>query len=380
MEYDFDRIVDRSGTASMKWQKYEKTDVLPMWVADMDFKTPPEIIQALKKRMSHEIFGYTLVPDKLSRIVADRMKKLYGWHVEPEWIIWLPGVVSGLNMACRAFGKKIVTTTPIYPPFLSAPGNQNKEIITVPMKNENQRDTFDFNGIETAFRQGGGLFLLCSPYNPGGTLFNREELERLVSLCEEYNVILCSDEIHADFVLDPENSHIPTASISSGAADRTITLMAPSKTYNIPGLCASFAIVSDPDIREHFSKAGRGMMPAVNLLGLTAAQAAYEKCDEWLAQLITYLRSSRDLVVDRVNRMPGCSLNPIESTYLAWIDVRDTGLPDPAAFFEQAGVGLSDGRYFGRKGFVRLNFGCPRSVLEEGLKRMETALKTRVSD
>ncbi|MFU8769066.1 MAG: MalY/PatB family protein [Desulfotignum sp.] len=252
-----------------------------------------------------------------------------------------------------------------------------KPLTTLPMVRTSGRSTLDFDALEQAFQKRPAVFLFCSPYNPCGTLFTGAELDRLVHLCETYDVILCSDEIHCDFVLDPENRHIPAATISRTAARRTITLMAPSKTYNIPGLGCAFAVISDPDLRSRFKAACEGIVPTVNLMGLAAAKAAYGSCDPWLAELIPYLARNRDTVMERINTLPGCRLDPIEATYLAWIDVRDTGLNDPVTFFEQAGVGLSDGIFFGTRGFVRLNFGCPAAVLEKGLERMAQALKNR---
>ncbi len=377
MKFDFDRIIDRSSTHALKWQKYEGREILPMWVADMDFGAPPAVQEAIIARADHEIFGYTQVPSALNDRVVERMHSLYSWTIRPESILWLPGVVTGLNIACRAFAgpsRTIVTTTPVYPPFLSAPANQNKQLAAVPMIDINRRFCLDFDRIEAEFKKGAGLFMLCSPANPCGTVFTREELAHLVSLCRTYQVILCSDEIHADFVLNPDLIHLPAAAVSRTAEQLTVTLMAPSKTYNIPGLGASFAIIPDPDLRKEFRAGCRGVVPEVNIMGLVAAQAVYTHADEWLSQLIEYLRTNRDLVFERVNRMPGCRLYSIDATYLAWIDVSKTGLNDPVAFFEQAGVGLSDGAFFGQNGFVRLNFGCPRSLLKEGLDRMENAL------
>ena len=378
MKYNFDEIIDRSGTSSLKWEKYEGRDILPMWVADMDFKVPLAILDTLQQSIEHGILGYTLTPDNLNEIVIEKLDSLYNWKVEKEWILWVPGVVCALNVACAAFGgpkDKILTTTPVYPPFLTAPGNCGKMLTTVPMIDVSQRATLDFDALEKEFKENTSLFMFCSPYNPCGTVFTKEEINRIVELCAAYDVVICSDEIHSDVVLDGNKRHIPTASVSQTAAMQTITLMAPSKTYNIPGLGCSFAIIPDEGLRNKFKARLRGLIPDVNLLGLFAAKAAYKECDDWLSQLISYLRKNRDIVQDRVNKMPGCKLNPIESTYLAWIDVRGTGLEDPVLFFEQAGVGLSDGNYFGQKGFVRLNFGCPKSVLEEGLRKMETALE-----
>jgi cysteine-S-conjugate beta-lyase len=381
MKYNFDEIIDRRGTASMKWEKYKTSDIIPMWVADMDFKAPPPVLDTLKKSIEHGVMGYTLIPDGLNEVIIENLYNLYSWKVEKEWIIWTPGVVSALNVACAATGMpfdKIVTTTPVYPPFFTAPKNSGKLLSTAPMIEINQRATLDFHALEKEFKNSStSLFMFCSPYNPGGTVFTKQEITKLVELCAEYEVIICSDEIHSDLVLDKNRQHIPTASVSKTAAKQTITLMAPSKTYNIPGLGASFAIIPDENLRDRFKSRSEGLIPEVNLLGLFAAKTAYKVCHGWLAQLIVYLRKNRDIVQNHVNKMPGCKLNPIESTYLAWIDVRDTDLDDPIAFFEKAGAGLSDGKFFGQKGFVRLNFGCSRSTLEKGLKRMSAALANR---
>ncbi|MCK5163568.1 MAG: PatB family C-S lyase [Desulfobacula sp.] len=378
MKYNFDEIIDRTSTSSMKWEKYKDKDIIPMWVADMDFKVAPPISDTLQQSIEHGIFGYTVIPDKLNEIIIAKLDTLYDWKIKKEWIMWVPGVVCALNNACATFGEsqdKIVTTAPIYPPFLTAPQNCGKKLVTVPMIDVNHRATLDFDTLEKELKENTGLFMFCSPYNPCGTVFTKDEIHRIVELCAAYDVVICSDEIHSDFVLDEDKHHIPTASVSQTAKDLTITLMAPSKTYNIPGLGCSFAVIPNKGLRKKFKTSLKGLIPEVNLLGLFAAKAAYKECDEWLSQLILYLRKNRDIVQDRVNKMPGCKLNPIESTYLAWVDVRDTGLKDPVGFFEQAGVGLSDGIFFDQKGFVRLNFGCPRSVLEKGLKRMGAALK-----
>jgi len=380
MEYNFDDIIDRTGTSSLKWEKHEGRDIIPMWVADMDFKAPPAILDTLQQSIDHGILGYTVIPDGLNDTVIAKLDKLYNWKIEKEWILWVPGVVCALNVACATFGgpqDKIVTTSPIYPPFFAAPENCGEKLVTVPMIDINQRATLDFVALEKELKENTGLFMFCSPYNPCGTVFTKKEINRIVDLCAANDVVICSDEIHSDFVLDKDKCHIPTATVSQTAANQTITLMAPSKTYNIPGLGCSFVIIPDEDLRNKFKSRLQGLIPNVNLLGLFAAKAAYKECDEWLSQLIIYLRKNRDIVQDRVSKLPGCKLNPIESTYLAWIDVKDTGLEDPVLFFEQAGVGLSDGNFFGQKGFVRLNFGCPRSVLEKGLERMGAALKKR---
>jgi len=381
MKTDFDEIIDRSCTSSMKWEKYEGTDIIPMWVADMDFKAPPVVLDELKKCIDHGVFGYTNTPKSLYDVTIERLAALYNWEVKKEELFWIPGVVTGLNVVCNTFGdakNNIVTTVPIYPPFLSAPENCNQKLVTVPMMDKNQRMTFDFDKLEQAFSDNASVFLLCNPYNPGGMIFTREELDKIVDLCSAYNVLICSDEIHSDFILDKDKNHIPTATLSEKAAQNSITLMAPSKTYNIPGFGCSFAVIKNNQLQSRFSSALKGIIPSVNIIGLNAAQAAYAHGDDWLAQMISYLRKNRDLVMKRVNGMKGCRLNHIEATYLAWIDISDTGIDDPVKFFEAAGVGLSDGVYFGQKGFVRLNFGCPQAILEKGLGRMEKALNSAI--
>ena len=384
MKYDFDETVDRKNSYSLKWDKYKNTDIIPMWVADMDFKCPPAIIEALHKHVDHSIFGYSIVPDKLYDVTIKSLKKLYNWDVKKEWIIWFPGIVSGINACCKAFSlsdglpAKIATTTPAYPPFLSAPENTGNQLITIPLIEKNQRMTFDFSLIEKTFLKNNiPLFILCNPYNPCGTVFTKKELTTLSELCSKYKVIICSDEIHSDFVLDIDKKHIPTACISEEAAQNTLTFMAPSKTFNIPGLGCSFAIVKNADLMAKLKPTSKGIVPEVNTLGFVAATAAYEKCYDWLSELINYLRVNRDYLEKEINQLSGLKLNHIEATYLAWLDAKDTNIENPAAFFENAGVGLSCGSFFGQKGFVRLNFGCPKPRLEQAVERIKIALNNR---
>ena len=229
--------------------------------------------------------------------------------------------------------------------------------------------------MEKAITKRTRLFLLCNPHNPVGRVYNRDELNSLASICSKHDIIISSDEIHCGLLLDKQKRHIPTATLSPETENRTVTLMAPSKTFNVPGLGCSFAAISNPDLRKRFTKAMTGIVPRVNILGYTAAAAAYRESHEWHRALLKYLRGNRDLVLDSVNRMPGFSAGEVEATYLAWIDTRRSGIKDPVKFFEDAGVGLFDGKEFGTPGFVRLNFGCPRSLLANALERMATAVK-----
>jgi len=380
MPFNFDTPINRKGTDSLKWDIYKGRDVLPMWVADMDFASPPEVIAALHERVDHAIFGYTLVPRELKETIIERLKTRHGWEVQPEWIVWLPGLVTGLNTACRAVaspGDAILTTTPAYPPFLSAPGLAGCELITCAHPERNRMYQIDFEGLESAITPRTKLFILCNPHNPTGRVFTRSDLIHLAEICLSRDIIICVDEIHCDLILDIGNRHISMATLDRTIEQRTVTLLAPSKTFNLPGLGCSLAVIPDDELRTRFTTVMQGIVPHVNTLGFTAALVAYRDCEAWRLALIDYLRVNRNLVEAFIESSPGLTMNHIEATYLAWIDARGLGVPDPAAFFDQAGVGLSDGAAFGSPGFVRLNFGCPRSTLKQALDRMEAAFKGR---
>ncbi len=375
--FDFDTVVNSCGTDSAKWAKYHGKDIIPLWVADMDFKSPPAILQAVHERIEHGVFGYTLPSAELNDVVISRLDDHYGWKVEPKWLVWLPGLVTGFNAACRAIGEAgddVMTAIPVYHPFLSAPANFNRRLIRVPLMETNRRWYFDFDRIEEAITPQTRLFLLCSPHNPVGRVFSAEELTTLARICEKHDIIICSDEIHCDLILDPEKSHIPTASLTPSIADRTITLMSASKTFNTPGLGCAFAVISNRALRKRYIRAMAGIVPLINTLGYVATLAAFRNCGDWHAALLDYLRNNRDLVAEAISNMPNLSMAPLEATYLAWIDVRKTGLKNPIEYFESAGIGMQDGADFDGPGFVRFNFGCPRETLEEALRRMADAL------
>jgi cysteine-S-conjugate beta-lyase len=375
-EYHFDEIIDRRGTSSEKWDKYQGRDIIPLWVADMDFRSPPAVIQALHERVAHGVFGYTGPPDSLAEAVIGSLNSEYGWEVQKRWILWLPGLVTGLNVACRAVGEpgdQVVTFTPVYPPFMSAPELSGRGAIRVPLALTDGRWGLDLEALEQAVTPRTRLLLLCSPHNPVGRVWSREELSSLAAFAERHDLVICSDDIHAGLVLDSSLRHIPIATLSPDTDRRTITLMAPSKTFNIPGLGCSFAIISDDGLRRSFRKAMGRVVPHVNLLGYTAAEAAYRMGEGWRSELINYLRGNRDLVAQELGSLPGLRLAQVEATYLAWIDLRQRNIADPVGFFEAAGVGLSGGADFGLPGFVRLNFGCPRPLLAEALRRMRVA-------
>jgi len=375
--YDFDEIIDRRASSSEKWDKYRGRDIIPLWVADMDFRSPPAIIEALHERVSHGVFGYTAPPEGLTQAVLDALQAEFGWRVRAEWITWLPGLVTGLNVACRAVGApgdEVITFTPVYPPFMSAPPLSGRTLVPVPLEYSQGRWGLDLEALERSVTPRTRLLLLCSPHNPVGRVWTERELTSLVEFATRHDLVICSDEIHAGLVLDQEARHIPIATLSPESDRRTITLLAPSKTFNVPGLGCSFAVISDDTLRRAFRKGMGRIVPHVNLLGYTAAEAAYRYGEEWRRELLAYLRGNRDLVAREVGSIPGLSVAHVEATYLSWIDLRERGIADPVRFFEEAGVGLSGGADFGLPGFVRLNFGCPRALLSEALRRMRVAL------
>ncbi len=375
--FDFDIPVERRNTDSVKWDRYKDRDVLPMWVADMDFVSPPAVVSALHRRVDHGVFGYTGPPSALIETVMAHLEARYRWRIHPEWLIWLPGLVTGLNVACRcagAAGDEVASATPVYPPFLSAPGHFDRRLCKIPLIQGRDKWRFDFDRMADAVGHETALFLLCNPHNPVGRIFSAGELERLAEICLKNGTMICSDEIHCDLILDPTKRHVPMATLAPEVEKRTITLMAPSKTFNIPGLGCAFAVIPDRSLRRRFRSAMAGIVPHVNVLGYAATLAAFESGWHWLDALLDYLRGNRDLVMERIGRIAGLSASPVEATYLAWIDTRQAEIDDPAGFFERAGVGLSDGREFDGAGFVRLNFGCPRHRLARALDRMQKAI------
>ena len=375
--FDFDEPVDRAGSCSFKWDKYQARDVIPLWVADMDFRSPAAVVDALRERVDHGVFGYSHASAELEAAVRAHLREDFSWEVPVEWIVWLPGLVSGLNVLCRAVGERgddIATFTPVYPPFLTAPGLAERGLVKVPLDCRGERWIMDLELLEAALTERTRLLLLCSPHNPVGRVWSREELEALAEVARRHDLVIGSDDIHAGLVLDHDKRHLPLAVVAPHLAERTITLLAPSKTFNTPGLGCSFAIISDPSLRRAFCHTMEGIVPHVNLFGYVATQAAYEKGGAWLRALLDYLRGNRDLVEREVSTMPGLRITHVEATYLAWIDARGTGHAHPGQFFEKAGVGLSDGVDFDAPGFVRLNFGCRRELLVEALARMRSAL------
>jgi cystathionine beta-lyase len=373
MDYDFKQVIERRGGDSQKWNRYAGRDVLPLWIADMDFAAPPAVVAALERRIAHRVFGYGKPGAGLVDAALGYLQRRYAWRVEAEWLVWLPGLVTGINMACRAVDGAVLTATPVYPPFLQAPRLAGRKLSVAPLALSEGAWGWDFERMGASVTPETRLFLLCHPHNPVGRAWRVEELARLAEFCRRHELIVCSDDIHCDLILEAGRPHVPLAMFDADLARRTITLMAPSKTYNIPGLACSLAIVPDTALRERFSAVMRGIVPDVNILGLAAAEAAYRDCDAWRDALIGVLRANRDFVEAAITKIPGLAMTHVEATYLAWIDARELPVANPALFFEEAGVGLSDGADFGAPGWLRLNFACPRETLSTALRRMASA-------
>ena len=381
--YDFDTRIDRLGTGSSKWSKY-RPDVLPMWVADMDFAAAPEIMAALRQRLEHPVLGYSVARDALREQVVGDMAGKYGWSITPEDIVFLPGIEAGFNMALKAMltpGDGVLVQTPMYRPVLNAPAHWGLRRIDLDLAaGADGRYRTDLEQFDAALR-GARAFLFCNPHNPTGKVFERREVEALASLCASRDALIISDEIHCDLLFDGR-THTPTAALSPEIADRTVTLMAASKTYNIAGLKTGFAIIQNRSMREKINAARMGMVDSVNFMGLEATLAAYRDAGAWKDAAIAYLQANRDYLADALaRRLPEMRMTRPEGTFLAWLDCKDLALPtDPYSFFlEHAKIGFSAGSDFGAAygDYVRLNFGCSRATLEEAITRLEAAVRGR---
>ena len=354
MTFNFDTPPDRRGTDSQKWQKYAGRDVLPLWVADMDFEASPAIVEALQRRVAHGIFGYSRPVASTVDTVVAAMAERYRWKVDPSWIVWLPGLVCGLNVAARAFaeeGDEILSLSPVYGPFMLGPRQQKRAARSVPLALNAAagRWEIDWDALERAVTPRTRALNFCHPHNPVARVWRRDELVRVDEFCARHGLVLVTDDIHCDLILESGAVHEPFAVAAPGGGARTVTLMAPSKTYNIPGLGTAFAIIEDRALRTRFTVATHGIVPEVNALGYVACEAAYGSSEPWRQALLAYLRGNRDFLAAFVSReLPGVRIEaPIEATYLGWLNVAELGLKDPTAHFEAHGVGLSDGFRFG---------------------------------
>ncbi len=392
MKYNFDQIIDRRASDSVKWTAYD-LDVIPLWIADMDFPSPEPVVRALTARAQHGVYGY---PDsiydtsgqltKLRQIIVEHLAQRYQWQVNPEDIVFAPSVVVGFHLACLALAQPheaVLVQTPVYPPILVAAHETGIQGQTTKLsRNTDGSYSVDWDALEASITPETRLFILCNPHNPVGKVFQPDELARLAEICLRHRVTIVADEVHCDLIY-PEGHHTPIAAMDAEVAQNTITLMSPSKTYNLAGLQCSFAIIPNRELRKRYTFAGRALIPWVNIFGLLAAQVAYQEGEEWLQELLLYLKANRDYLLDFAHQhLPGVHIGRPQGTYLAWLDCRKANLPTtPYRFFlEKARVALNDGDKFGPggEGFVRLNFACPRPLLQQALERMSEALQNHL--
>lgn len=375
--FDFDMLVERAGTWSMRWERYAGRDVIPLWVADTDFRAPPCVLQALAARLEHGVLGYTNPPPALREAIVERLARRYGWRIEPDWIVFVPGVVPALHHAARVLsrpGEPAVVPTPVYHHLTRAPELAPRPRLDVPLVLRDGRWVYDLEAFRQACGQHARLFFLCNPQNPGGTVFTREELAALAEASGD--AVIVSDEIHCDLILEPGRRHVPIASLDRSISRRTVTLMSPNKAFNFPAAGCAWAIIEDEGLRRAFSADIQAhALPGASVFGYVAALAALREGDAWLAAQLDYLRENRDLVVQTLASLRGLATVSPEATYLAWIDCRGLGVDDPSQHFLRHGVALSPGAQFGAPQFARLNFGTQRRRLREALERMKRAVE-----
>jgi putative C-S lyase len=377
MGFDFDAPVERRGTWSTRWERYP-ADVIPLWVADTDFRAPPAVLAAIARRAAHGILGYTTPPSELRDAVIERMQRLYGWRVEPGWIVFVSGVVPGLHLAARHLTRPdehALVPTPVYHHLKRSLEAARRAHTDVPLVLQNGRWVWDEEFLGSAAKPNTRLLFLCNPQNPGGTIFTRDELARLAAFAERHDLVICSDEIHADILLDQGKPHVPIASVSPEASRRTVTLISPNKAFGFPGAGCAFAVIENAELRRAFSTDHHATIHDPSVFGYEASLAAYRECGEWLEAQLDYLRANRDLVEREIAAMPGLQMAHLEATYLAWIDASGLGVADPYRHFLQHGVALSPGAQFGAPGFVRLNFGTQRARLSQALERIRNATR-----
>jgi len=370
--FDFDHPVERRGSWSTRWERYP-ADVIPLWVADTDFLAPPPVLAAMQRRIAHGVFGYNVPPADLRNTVVERMQRLYAWRIEPDWVAFVSGVVPGLHLAARHLmgaEQHALVPTPVYHHLKRALVHARREHTDVPLVLAKGRWVWDEDFLAAAARPNSRLLYLCNPQNPGGTIFTREELQRLAGFAQKHDLIICSDEIHADILLDAGKPHVPIASVSPDASRRTVTLISPNKAFGFPGAGCAFAIIEDAALRQAFCADHHATVHDPSVFGYEASLAAYRECGDWLEAQLGYLRGNRDLVERTIGALPGLTMAHVEATYLAWIDAAGLAVPDPYKYFLDRGVALSPGAQFGAPSFVRLNFGTQRALLEKALQRM----------
>lgn len=388
MKYNFDRRIDRSNTYSVKWdymkELNEKSDILPLWVADMDFKCPKPVIDAIIKRAAHGIYGYADIPKTLNKLITGWLEKRHNWKIEDESVSYVPGVVAAIKYAIRAFthqGDSILIQTPVYTPFFSSIERNERQIVLNPLKLVNGHYEMDLEDLVSKLKNNVRMMILCSPHNPGGMVWKEKELSKVARLCCKEGVILLSDEIHSDLVYKGQK-HIPVASVSKNIEQNSITCFAPSKTFNVAGLAASAIIIPNDAYREKYQKEIANTGCEINLMGIVAMEAAYQYGEEWLDQMLDYLESNLDFLEHYIaEKIPEIRMIKPEATFLAWLDFRGLKMEKEQLdelLIKEAGVFLNEGSSYGKEGagFKRLNFACSRTLLSEALHRIEKAVHT----
>ena len=379
MPFDFDAVVDRTGTWATRWEKYAGRDVIPLWVADTDFRAPPAVLEAMRARLAHGVLGYSTAPNELREAIAARMRHQHGWQIDPGWIVFLPGVVPGIHLAGRHLvlpDEHVLLPVPLYHHFVQALRKAPRAHSEVPLVLSAGRWVLDEERLAASVRRETRMLFLCNPQNPGGTIFTRAELERVADLAARHDLLICSDEIHSDILLDVGKQHVPIASLSPEICRRTVTLNSPNKAFNFPAAGCAWAIIEDDALRAAFSVDHHATLHDASVLGYIGALSAYRDCDDWLAAQLDYLRGNRDLVEERIAALAGLSMAHVEATYLAWIDCSGLATEDAHALFLAHGVALSPGAQFGADRFVRLNFGTQRARLAAALDRMASAVSS----
>ncbi|MEZ5147085.1 MAG: PatB family C-S lyase [Bacteroidales bacterium] len=389
MKYNFDEIIDRTGTSCVKWDIremfFKKQDVLPMWVADMDFKTPDFIVDAVKQRAEHPVYGYTIRPESYYTSLINWIDKKHRWKIDKDWVIFSPGIVPAVNMAVMAYtkpGDKIIVQPPVYFPFFGAVKDNGRQLVNNQLKLNNGRYDMDFEDLEKQIDSRTRMVIISNPHNPGGSAWTKEELTRLGEICIKHNLILISDEIHSDLAIPP-NKHTVAANLSKEIAGVTVTMMAPSKTFNLAGMASSSVIISNEKLRNDFQiMLDRVHVGMGNLFGMVASEAAYTHGEEWLNQMLIYVKGNIDFMEEYISKnIPKVKMIRPEATYMVWLDFRELAMDNDTLkqfIIEKAGLGLNDGPVFGPggEGFQRINLACPRAYVEEAMNRLENAIKT----
>ena len=388
MKYDFDKIIDRKNTKCYKWdynkEIFGKEDLLSMWVADMDFKAPTEVLEILKKRADHGIFGYTGLTDSFYDSIVYWMNERFNWKIEKDWIVATPGIVPAINFAIQTYTKKkdkILVQAPVYYPFFTSIENNNRELVVSELKLINDHYEMDFADLEKKLSEDVKMMILCSPHNPVSRVWKLDELQRVSELCLKYNVLLISDEIHSDLIFS-NNRHIPIPTISKDIANNTLTMFAPSKTFNVAGLTLSYLIIPNKKIRVKFQKTLLNLgLHGGNVFGIEALEASYRYGQKWLEELLIYIEDNYNFVQHYLqNNLPRIKAVKMEGTYLLWLDCRELGLSQKelvSFFINKVGLALNDGSKFGKggEGFMRMNLGCPKELIKQALNQLESAVK-----